>query len=151
MAKRQTKKTEPKRSLLLIGAQPDAIKVMQILLEKEGYKVQVADAPAAGVDLLAHEPKAVQLCLVDLVKIDDAEPLYNALSGRDQDDADTDSKDETVVEGDLADAGVPILIIAQSEEEGRQALEASGLFGEYLVKPYDKADLLDKVRQFTDK
>ncbi len=147
------KKTTPKRSLLLIGAQPDAIKVMQILLEKEGYKVQVADTPAAGVDLLAHKPQAVQLCLVDLVKIDDAEPLYNALAGRDQDDADADaaSEDETVVNGDLADTGVPILIIAQSEEEGRQALEASGLFGEYLVKPYDKSELLDKVRQFTDK
>ena len=151
MAKLQTKKTTPKRSLLLIGSQPDATKVMQILLEKEGYNVQVADAPEAGVELLAHEPKTVQLCLVDLVKIEDAEPLYNALAGRDQDDADTDSKDETVVEGDLADTGVPILIIAHSEEEGRQALEASGLFGEYLVKPYDKSELLDKVRQFTDK
>ena len=151
MAKLQTKKTAPKRSLLLIGSQPDATKVMQILLEKEGYKVQVADAPEVGVELLAHEPKTVQLCLVDLVKIEDAEPLYNALAGRDQDDADTDSKDETVVEGDLADTGVPILIIAHSEEEGRQALEASGLFGEYLVKPYDKSELLDKVRQFTDK
>ena len=151
MAKLQTKKTTPKRSLLLIGSQPDATKVMQILLEKEGYKVQVADAPEAGVELLAHEPKTVQLCLVDLVKIEDAEPLYNALAGRDQDDADVDSKDETVVEGDLADTGVPILIIAHSEEEGRQALEASGLFGEYLVKPYDKSELLDKVLQFTDK
>jgi CheY-like chemotaxis protein len=144
-----TAKTGHKGLLLLVGTQQDTIKVTQILLEKEGFRVLAAKAAEEAAEIVEKHFEQMRLCILDLSRMEDTEVLYNALAGRGAEPgADFDSKEETLIDGEIQDRSVPILFIAQSDEEGQAALKESELLGEYIVRPYDKADLLDKVKQF---
>jgi CheY-like chemotaxis protein len=135
--------------LLLVGAQRDALKITQILLEKEGYGVIAAVKPAEAVLEVARNAETIRLCILDLSKITAPEPLYAALA--DDMDSEIDDSAETKQDGAIDDNSIPILFIAQSEQEGEEAVAAAGLMAEFIVKPYDKSDLLDKVKKFSGK
>lgn len=138
------KNNPPPATLLLIWAQPDSSKVAKILLEKEGYKVVPVSKPAEGIEQIDKLQDEIGLCILDLTKAGNADQLYDALarkgaSGEFSPDA------ETLADEDVRDAAIPILFIAQSDADGSDAVKASGLVAEFIVKPYDKGDLLKKA------
>ena len=129
--------TVPKKSpLLLIGTQEDSAKVTRIILEKEGHQVDLALSPADGAAKVTAKEHAYRLCLLDHKADTPAEALFEALvaAGKPTEEGETSSP-------------IPLLIIASSQEEGEATLSGSGLTGAVLVKPYDRDDLIDQVRQ----
>ena len=128
--------------LLLIWSQPDSSKVAKILLEKEGHAVVAVSKPAEGIEQIKKLQDEIDLCVLDLTKIGATEKLYDALARR-SDDVSPDA--DTIADDDARDAAIPILFIAQSDAEGDAAVKASGLVAAYIVKPYDKSDLLEQV------
>lgn len=141
-----TVKITPKGTLLLISTEADTAKVTRILLEKEGYKVILAQSAADGIKVIARNDAALKLCLLDLAKVAAAGKLYDALA-RKPAGKDVSPDAETLADDEIRDEAIPILFVAQNEAGGQEAIKTSGLVGAFIVKPYDKDDLIEKVEQ----
>ena len=144
------KNNPPAPTLLLIWAQPDSSKVAKILLEKEGYKIVSVSKPAEGIEQIEKLQDEIGLCIMDLTKAGNAEKLYDALARKGA-SGEFSADAETLADEDARDAAIPILFIAQSDADGADAVKASGLVAEFIVKPYDKGDLLKKAGELLGK
>ena len=118
----------PKR-ILIIDDEPQLRKVIQLILDLEGYKTLTANGGAEGLQVLARQP--VDLVILDLVmpEVDGWEVLRQLKSqGK-------------------ADA-TPVMLLTGKDQPIDKMLGWK-VFGvtDYITKPFDKSDFLERVAQ----
>jgi len=114
------------KKVFVLDDDPDVVRVLKIVLEKEGYAVQAI----TSVDnaLAALSKGEVDLAIIDMntEKLDVAALIKKA--------------------SEQMSLDIPLLLLANSEEEGINALRGFGGTAEVLKKPLSKGDLVDRMR-----
>ena len=102
-------------------------RVTQRLLQREGYRVQLARDGLEALELLAGEPPAVMLCDIEMPRMDGFDLLRN-------------------LRADPRWQSLPVIMItsriAQKHRDHAQSLGVNHYFG----KPFDEEALLDCIR-----
>ncbi len=116
-----------KPQILVVEDEPPLVEVLRYNLEKEGYRVDVAEDGAAALD-------KVRQIAPDLIILDWMLPELSGIEVCRQLREDPESKDVPV-----------IMLTARGEEADRVKGFASGA-DDYVVKPFSPAELLARVR-----
>jgi DNA-binding response OmpR family regulator len=114
------------KKVFVLDDDPDVVRVLKIVLEKEGYSVQAITSVDGAIAALSKGE--VDLAIIDMntEKLD-----VPALIKRASEQMSLD---------------IPLLLLANSEEEGINALKGFGGTAEVLKKPVAKGDLVDRMR-----
>ena len=118
---------EPKARILMIDDEPNHLKVVKLILEREGYRVLTAGNGEEGLILAKVEQPHVVLLDVMMPKMDGYEALRRLR-------ADQDLKNTPV-----------IMITARgTEHDIATSFRLGAIF--HLEKPYETGDLLQKIQ-----
>jgi DNA-binding response OmpR family regulator len=114
------------KKVFVLDDDPDIVRVLKIVLEKEGYAVQAIMSVDDAVATLSKGE--VDLAIIDMntEKLDVAALIKKA--------------------SEQMSLDIPLLLLANSEEEGVNALRGFGGTAEVLKKPVAKGDLVDRMR-----
>jgi DNA-binding response OmpR family regulator len=121
-----------KKSILLVDNNPDTLKILTVILEGEGYTIDTAvDGEKALAQVGVLPP---QLILLDLML-----PKLNGIDVC------------RILKGSETTRRIPVVILtAKSNDEAKKGAASAGADG-YLLKPFDPADLIDRVKGFLEK
>lgn len=119
-----------KPQIMIIEDDPDTIQLLQVVLKTGGYEPIPALGGKAGLRLLSDAP--ADLILLDLM----------------MDDVDGWTLLETLKQ-DPALAGIPVIILSVKNplEDPRRIKSHTGMFADYVVKPFNVRDLLARVQR----
>lgn len=109
-------------TVLFAEDDPDLLELGKVWLVGQGYEVIATGTGFTAVQLMAE-------CKPDLLLLDARLP---------------DLKGDAVIEYIRAFSNAPILVVTGAESAAARALEVGA--NDYLMKPYDPLDLLDRVK-----
>lgn len=113
--------------ILIVEDHPTMRDAMRLVLEQEGYDVDEASEGAAGIAMVRDRPPDVVLLDLNIPVVSGAEVL------------------ETL-KADPATAGVMVVIVTATGEEGRRRALTQGADG-YITKPFSPLALLRTVER----
>ncbi|MBU1147494.1 MAG: response regulator [Candidatus Omnitrophica bacterium] len=115
------------KKILVIDDEPDVVKVVTSRLEANGYEVITANDGDAGLEKLKSEG-------ADLIILDVMMPRMDGY---------------TFVKKIRADDSIPKVpvIILTAKDRMKDLFEIEGI-KDYLVKPFDSKELLEKVKKY---
>jgi len=114
------------KKVIVLDDDPDVVRVLKIVLDKEGYDVQPVTSPEAAVEALAKAGADLVIIDMDTKKLD----LQNFIRSA----------------SEAGSLDIPLLLLAGSEEDGIGALRGFAGTAEVLPKPVSKGDLVDRMR-----
>jgi len=116
----------PETTVLVVDDDPVIQKLLQVNFEMEGYSVMTASDGLEGLERARAERPDVIICDIMMPRMDGLE-VTRALKG------------------DPETAGIPILLLsAKAQQADVAAGQASGA-DDYVTKPFDPLDLLQRV------
>jgi DNA-binding response OmpR family regulator len=117
-----------KKKILIIEDDPDAAKLLRMMLEKHGYEALCALDGKDGYHLA--RTRAPDLILLDLM-LPEADGLWVC----------------EMIKTDVKFAGIPIIILtARSADDDLLTARKCGA-DDYVVKPFEFKDLLTKIKK----
>lgn len=120
------------RAILVVDDNAANAKLLQVILEREGYEVRVAfDADSAFDVLATYEPKLI-LMDIQLPGIDGLELTRQ-------------------LKADPKHSGVPIVAVTANAMKGDEELARRAGCDEYVTKPIELDDFLATVERFLSK
>jgi len=114
------------KKVFVLDDDPDVVRVLKIVLEKEGYAVQAIMSVDNAVAALSKGEVDLAIIDMDTEKLDVPALIKKA--------------------SEQMSLDIPLLLLANSEEEGINALRGFGGTAEVLKKPLSKGDLVDRMR-----
>ena len=118
--------TKDVKKVFVLDDDPDVVRVLKIVLEKEGYQVQALTSPEEALAALAKSQVDLAIIDMDMKKLDIPGFVKKA--------------------SESVSLDIPLLLLAASEEEGVNALRGFAGTAEVLKKPVVKGDLVDRMR-----
>lgn len=115
--------------ILMVDDDPNACKIVEIMLSREGYSLEFAAHGLEALDRAFASPP-------DLILMDILMPVLNGYEASQR------------LKSDPRTAGIPIIALtALAFESDRQAAYHAGCNG-YLSKPFTRRQLLDTLQSF---
>ena len=117
----------PPDKVLLVEDDPVILRLLEVNFELEGYDVVLAHDGAEGIDLARSERPDLVISDIMMPKVSGLE-LVAALKG------------------DEATAGIPIILLSAKAQSGdvKAGMEVGA--DDYVTKPFEPLDLVDRVR-----
>jgi DNA-binding response OmpR family regulator len=117
----------PPDKVLLVEDDPVILRLLEVNFELEGFDVVLAHDGAEGIDLARSERPDLVISDIMMPKVSGLE-LVAALKGDD------------------ATAAIPIILLSAKAQSGdlKAGLEAGA--DDYVTKPFEPLDLVDRVR-----
>jgi CheY-like chemotaxis protein len=114
------------KTVLLVDDDPVILKLLQVNFEMEGYNVVTAGDGVEGLERCRETNPAVILCDIMMPNMDGLEVTRR-------------------LKGDPATKDIPIILLSAKAQAGdiQAGLDAGA--DEYLTKPFDPLELLDRV------
>jgi DNA-binding response OmpR family regulator len=119
----------PKR-ILIVDDEPDVLKLAEIRLRKWGYEIITASDGEKGLELIRNEKP-------DLLLLDLRLPNMNGVEVCRQ------------VKNDRELKHIPVILFTATEDMAVAGMAKENGADDYLVKPYEPGELLEKVKSFT--
>jgi CheY-like chemotaxis protein len=116
-------------SILIVDDDPDNREVLSIVLINEGFVVVTAASGLEALATVAQQP--IDLVLLDLIMPD--------MTGYEV---------AATMKGNLRSAQIPIIIITALNDYATRIRALASGAGDVLTKPFDRAELCERVRQF---
>ncbi len=123
----ENRRTDLKESILIVDDEPHIRRILQFLLDQNGYQVYTA---ANGQEALQHARAHVP----DLILLDLMMPHMDGFEVCNH------------LRADYRTSQVPIIIVTAKGETGDKVKGFEGGANDYLTKPYDNQELLARVR-----
>ncbi len=121
-----------KKKILLVDDEPDIVSMTVMRLEASGYEVITAEEGSAGYELAKSEKP-------DLIILDLMLPVIDGYQVC------------RLLKFDAQYKDIPIIMLtAKSQKEDKEWGEKVGA-DLYMTKPYEAKELLEKIRQLTEK
>jgi len=120
------------KKILAVDDEPDILKVVIFRLKKEGYDVRTAINGQMALDMIADERP-------DIVLLDITLPLLNGIEVCKRIKADDNFK------------SIPVMFLtASTASEGFKERAAEAGAQDYMFKPFDYEELLEKIKKLLD-
>jgi len=121
--------TQIQKKIMIADADPGIVDAIEMLLEFEGYRVT---STVDGATVLDMKDELPDLLLLDIW-----------MSGEDGRDICKKLKQIDTTKN------IPVIMISASRDIKESAMAAGA--DDFLAKPFEMSDLLDKIKNFTDK
>ena len=118
-----------RKKILVVDDEFYITRSLSFMLKKEGYECQVAYDGQAALEQVRRDPPA-------LIYLDMDMPVKDGVTVAREIRRDPDLKDITI-----------IMLTAKGQEADKERGLAAGA-NDYIMKPYDPADVLRKVKEF---
>ena len=117
-----------KKKILVVEDEPNIIKLISFILKSSGYDVIEAEIGAAGLKKAKAEKPDMIILDVMMPKMDGFEVARK-------------------LKADPATANIPILMLSSKAqfEDKMKGIDSGAM--DYVTKPFDKQELLDKVKE----
>ncbi len=117
----------PPDKVLLVEDDPVILRLLEVNFDLEGYDVVLAHDGAEGIELARSERPDIVISDIMMPKVSGLE-LVAALKG------------------DSATAGIPIILLSAKAQSGdlKAGMEVGA--DDYVTKPFEPLDLVDRVR-----
>ncbi|MBN1808586.1 MAG: response regulator transcription factor [Planctomycetes bacterium] len=114
------------KKVLILDDDPDVVKVLKIVLEKEGYDVLPLTSASEALETLLSGDVDMAIIDREMEKLDVPAFITKA--------------------SEAASLDIPLLLLCASEEEGMAELRGFAGTAEVLAKPVAKGELVDRMR-----
>ena len=116
------------KTVLIIEDNPDSMKLISFILEKQGYKTLLAETGEKGLEIAFNEKPDFIMLDIQLPGIDGLEVLQKIRNAE-------------------PDGRIPIIALTSYAMSGdREKMMASGCNG-YIEKPIDPGRIIDQIRE----
>lgn len=116
----------PDKTVLLVDDDPVILKLLQVNFEMEGYHVVTASDGVEGLARCHETNPAIVLCDIMMPNMDGLEVTRR-------------------LKGDPATKDIPIVLLSAKAQAGDVQAGIDAGANEYLTKPFDPLELLDRV------
>ncbi|MBU0574264.1 MAG: response regulator [Candidatus Margulisiibacteriota bacterium] len=116
------------KKILVVDDEPDLLELVTLRLKREGYDVLSASDGKKALELVKQQHPDLILLDLHLPMISGYEVCSN-------------------VKSDEECKKIPIIVFTVSQEEDFDKLRKAGM-DDYIVKPFEPADLLEKVKKY---
>ena len=122
----------PDVTVLVVDDDPVIVRLLQVNFEMEGYTVLTAGDGQEAIDQVRNNRPDVVVCDIMM-------PKFNGLEVVEE------------LQKDEATAGVPVLLLSAKAQtsEIQRGLDAGA--ADYVTKPFDPLELIERVQQVLDK